>query len=319
MNSTSTCLLKKGQNTIGIGTLFQFSTKDGILSAEEMNSLKASAIPGFMKHTAPFESGYAILTAHKVIPSFSEPEDLEDVSYVYTDNRPRSLADAVTGGISCCGNDCVLGQGCEISLPKHGGGNCHGMGLDFTILFLKDGVTDNLNLPRIPLNPTGDMRFCIASYSGVDRLLKVNTTSDGNIVIDDAMFNVRTQLKEANSEENDALNYGVGILTKKADGEPIAVKVYVHKKLLEEELRANPPQTLSNQVDIFVSTKNIEYVIPESFEILPGSPILFKDAVSGQLAWIGMHTGSSNNAVAQKCMGVSLLAIRMLLQGEPLC
>ena len=319
MNSTSICLLKKRQNTIGIGTLCQFSTNNGIFSAEEMNSLKASAIPGFMKHTAPFESHYAILTAHKVIPSFSEPEDLEDVSYVYTDNRPRSLADAVTGGISCCGSDCVLGQGCEISLPKHGGENCHGMGLDFTILFLKDGVIDNLNLPCIRLNPTGDMCFCIASYSDVDKLLEVNTTSDGNIVIDDAAFDVKTQLEEANGEKNDASDSGVRILTKKADGESIAVKVYVHKKLLEEELRANPPQTLSNQIDIFVSTKNLEYVIPESFEILPGSPILFKDVVNGQSAWIGMHTGSSNNAVAQKCMGVSLLAIQMLLQGEPLC
>ena len=143
MDAASRCccfLANKLGGTKGSGILFKFTADADTLRGQELTPDELlDLLPG-VKKAGAIETTWAILTCHSIIPGGNHLAE----GVLYFNGNEHKLDEIISGSVSCCGEDCFIGPGEQVLRKPHGDKNACGIRLDFTILFLKKEVLEQV-------------------------------------------------------------------------------------------------------------------------------------------------------------------------------
>lgn len=174
------CFLENKQDrTKGPGIIFDFGRSgvgDETVKLQELQS----ALPGIRK-AGTLETTCAILVCHSIIPGIcsGNPAGVQNHltgGILFYKGCSFELDKIVSGSVSCCGMDSIIGPGDNVLQTPHvttnSGRNYCTLGLDFTLLFLKNEFVKNeiasssmlINVPYniLPLQDSA-MHHCVQS------------------------------------------------------------------------------------------------------------------------------------------------------------
>lgn len=275
-------LVNKQDGTKGPGILFKFdrSGDQVFLQPQELQRL----LPGIRK-AGKLETTCAILVCHRIVPGIcaGEPPGVENHlagGILYYKGREYKLDEIVSGSVSCCGMDSVIGPGDTMLREPHlvtnpTRNNCT-IGLDFTLLFLLKKfiyhLTIELGLELVTIPCTS------FSHQNVPSLLTIFFTNETGVSL-----------------------------------QQHAIELCATASYEQPLFPGTPKQSLREQINNFKAVQRLHYKANSDSILPPGGAIILSKE-DGKSELIGYHVEKTHD---DRCyVGNTLYGIVHLLQGR---